>query len=175
MYVDYLKHQGKWEEFKQQHQVDEDSDPSNIGKMLKIVSRTDVYKGYVNARIAPGELASSDVGNLYTGSVFLSLVSCLESEINTDLSNTKIGFFAYGSGSKAKVFEATVTPGYRDMISQIQLFDRLDNRVPISFVQYEYLHKSKLLANISSNSRRVFHQSSGWTETNRYARNYAVV
>ena len=76
-------------------------------RFLKNVSQTEEYKQYVQSRIEKSQRASSLVGNLYTGSIFLALMSSLESDLreNASLEGRRLGFFAYGSGSKSKVFE----------------------------------------------------------------------
>ena len=56
----------------------------------------------------------------------------------------KIGFFAYGSGSKAKVLEGEVQDGWNNSIDHIALFDELSTRQAISFEEYENWHKGKL-------------------------------
>ena len=147
---------------------------ANPGKeTLRAVAKSDRYRRFVNDKIADGEKASSRVGNMYTGAVFLSLLSTLV-YAQDDLSDQQVGFFAYGSGSKSKVFAGTVTPGYKSKVERIELPKRLDGRKGISLQQYEYLHRNKLLVNLDSRDRIVFQSTSGWTETNKYARNYEV-
>ena len=41
---------------------------------------------------------------MYTGSIFLSLISALSLSSEEELSGKSLGLFAYGSGSKSKVF-----------------------------------------------------------------------
>jgi hydroxymethylglutaryl-CoA synthase len=36
-----------------------------------------MYKDFVNTKISPGEKASSEIGNMYSASVFMSLLSML--------------------------------------------------------------------------------------------------
>jgi hydroxymethylglutaryl-CoA synthase len=73
---------------------------------IRKVSKSSIYKSFIEEKISPGERASSEIGNMYTASIFMSLISSLiEANINNkDFENKKIGFISYGSGSKAKIF-----------------------------------------------------------------------
>ena len=83
---------------------------------LKKVSKSNLYKNFVEDKIAPGEMASSEIGNMYTASIFMSLISSLVDASNNDkkFEDKKIGFISYGSGSKAKIFEGTVQKNWID-------------------------------------------------------------
>jgi len=113
---------------------------------IKLVTRTAMYKDFVNKKVEKGQRASSYIGNLYTGSIFMSLMSMLEVEMqdDTDLSNQTIGFCAYGSGSKSKVFEGEVQKTWKDVVSKFEIFKTLEKREAISFNEYENLHNGKL-------------------------------
>ena len=173
LFIEYLVDSDQWEVFVEKYNEVWD-DLESERQLLKAYSKTEEYKAFVQEKIQSGELASSEVGNLYTGSIFLSLLSTLAADANRDFSNRHLGFFAYGSGSKSKVFQGRVVPGYQEYIQRINLFGRLEQRQRINIHQYEYLHKDKLLINLDSVDRKVFQASSGWQETNRYARNYMV-
>jgi hydroxymethylglutaryl-CoA synthase len=51
-----------------------------------------------------------------------------------------VGFVAYGSGSKAKVFEAVVQPAWAEVARQFGVFEQLKKRRAIGYEQYEALH-----------------------------------
>ena len=51
---------------------------------LKKVSKSNLYKNFVEDKIAPGEMASSEIGNMYTASIFMSLISSLVDASNND-------------------------------------------------------------------------------------------
>jgi hydroxymethylglutaryl-CoA synthase len=106
----------------------------------RAITKTPLYREFVKQVIAPGERASSLVGNVYTGSIFLSLMSVLE--VADDLSTgQQIGFFAYGSGSKSKVFTATLQPEWATVAARFGLLDQLQARQPIDYPTYEALHR----------------------------------
>lgn len=112
----------------------------------KALTKSSEYLELINEKIYPSEIASSQIGNIYTGSIFLGMLSalCYHAKQNTPLENKKVGFIAYGSGSKSKVFEATVCENWKSVISQINLFETLENNHSIDFETYEKLHKKEL-------------------------------
>lgn len=112
----------------------------------KLVTKTEMYNDFVNQKVEKGQRASSYIGNLYTGSIFMSLMSMLESEYkeNINVAGQKIGFCAYGSGSKSKVFEGVIQENWKDVVSKFEVFETLDKRKAISFESYENLHGEKL-------------------------------
>lgn len=121
---------------------EEDSDYQN---KLKEVSRSDDYKSFVNQKLLPAELASSLIGNLYTGSIFMGLLSTLVHFYNSEkeIAGKTFGFLAYGSGSKSKVFEGTIQPDWATQISKVKLFETLQESQEINFEIYEKLHKKE--------------------------------
>ena len=112
---------------------------------LKAIAKTNEYRTFIQEKVEKGQRASSQVGNLYTASIFLSLMSTLESdwkEGNIE-AGRRIGFFGYGSGSKSKVFEAVLQPEWKSVVRQFSLFDTLDDRQEIDYDTYEKLHRGQ--------------------------------
>lgn len=107
------------------------------------ISKTSQYTEFHAERIEKGQRASSLIGNQYTGSIFLALMSTFESDLedNSNLDNTLFGMCGYGSGAKAKVFEGKVSPRWREVVATWRLFERLAGRMAIDHVTYENLHK----------------------------------
>ena len=110
---------------------------------IKIIAKSPEYLEFVNQKIAPSEIASGQIGNIYSGSIFLGLLStlCHHYKENSNLDNKKFGFIAYGSGSKAKVFEAEVQPMWKTVVEKIDLFEKINAGQEIDFETYEKLHK----------------------------------
>ena len=128
-------------------------DSSEDKDWIKKVSKSDIYKSFIEDKISPGEKASSEIGNMYTASIFMSLISSLVEAFEKDreLINKKIGFISYGSGSKAKIFEGTIQKDWITKTKPIKLFENLDNRKKVSVDIYEKLHKRKISSNINNN------------------------
>lgn len=118
---------------------------NNLSDDIKVIAKSPEYLEFVNKTIFPSEIASGQVGNMYTGSIFLGMLStlCFHLQNDTELINKKFGFIAYGSGSKSKVFEAEVQPEWKSIISKIQLFETLDNCTELDFDIYISLHKKE--------------------------------
>jgi hydroxymethylglutaryl-CoA synthase len=112
---------------------------------LKEVSKSEAYKQFVTEKLQDAEQASSIIGNLYTGSIFMGLLSTLtQAQLRGDeISGQKFGFMAYGSGSKSKVFEGQIQVGWETQIQKSQLFTVLANSQEIDFDTYEKLHKKE--------------------------------
>ena len=74
------------------------------------------------------------VGNVYTGSLYLSLISLLDSKVLSP--GDRIGFYSYGSGSIGEFFSGTLVENYQDHL--IEGMDKvLDARVKIDLESYE--------------------------------------
>lgn len=113
---------------------------------LKALTKSPEYLELINQKIYPSEIASGQIGNCYTGSIFVGLLStlCYHSQQNNDITNKKVGFIAYGSGSKSKVFEATVCENWKSVINQTLFFETLERCHSIDFETYEKLHKKEV-------------------------------
>jgi len=75
------------------------------------------------------------VGNIYTGSLYLSLISLLETR---DLKEGQtIGLFSYGSGSVGEFFSATLVDGFKDHLDIESHQSLLNNRIEVSVDEYE--------------------------------------
>jgi hydroxymethylglutaryl-CoA synthase len=127
-------------------------DASEYQNKLKEISKSEEYRNFVNEKLQPAEIASSLIGNLYTGSIFMGFLSTLAHfyDTKTDVSNEKFGFLAYGSGSKSKVFEGTIQPNWAAAVANINLFETLENSCEIGFESYEKLHKKEQKQSIQS-------------------------
>ena len=79
------------------------------------------------------------VGNIYTGSLYLSLISLLE---NHELSSGQtIGLFSYGSGSVGEFFSANVVDGYQNHLDIEGHQSALKQRNEVSVEDYETFFK----------------------------------
>lgn len=79
------------------------------------------------------------VGNIYTGSLYLSLISLLETrELKGDQT---IGLFSYGSGSVGEFFSATLVDGFDKHLDIEGHKSLLNNRTEVSVEEYESFFK----------------------------------
>lgn len=124
---------------------------------IKAWSKTAHYKDYAASYIADGEYASGRIGNMYTASIFMSLISTLDRAVQkgSDLAGQKIGAMSYGSGSKSKVFSLTILEGWKEVANKFQLDNVLNNRSAIDFATYEQLHQRALDTPITAEANSV--------------------
>lgn len=118
---------------------------------VKAVTKTAAYRQFVQDKIEKGERASSLMGNLYTGSIFLSLMSLLEADAadGSLKAGDRIGCFAYGSGSKSKVFEVALAADWAGVAGRFGLMERLGKRTAIDYAAYEQLHRGLIGARVA--------------------------
>jgi len=83
------------------------------------------------------------IGNLYTGSLYLSLMSLLQNS-NTLQTGDRIGIFSYGSGAEGEFYSAVLQPGYRQGLIADQLSELFDHRTQLTIAEYEKVFQSGL-------------------------------
>lgn len=127
-----------------------DEDAAEYQNKLKETSKTPEYKNFVEEKLMPAELASSLIGNLYTGSIFMGFLSTLAYfyDSKKEISRNTFGFLAYGSGSKSKVFEGIIQDEWKTALANINLFETLAESFEIDFDTYEKLHKKEQKSSI---------------------------
>ena len=120
-------------------------------------------------------LYSQKVGNIYTGSLFLGLLSLLESSDNLKAGD-KIALFSYGSGAVAEIFSASLVPGYEKQLSQTRL-EELDQRQALSVEEYEHIFfaEAKLDAEGNASFSGYEEQSFALAEIAEHQRKYIKV
>ncbi|WP_281508877.1 hydroxymethylglutaryl-CoA synthase [Lactobacillus taiwanensis] len=99
-----------------------------------------------NARLMDSFTAAKElnanVGNIYTGSLYLSLLSLLE---NGDLKAGDLtGLFSYGSGAIAEFYSANVVEGYEKQIDKAGDEALLAKRKKLSVDEYERIFSEAL-------------------------------
>jgi len=83
------------------------------------------------------------VGNIYTGSLFLSLIDLLRNNTSVDL--RQISMFSYGSGCAASMNIAYPTPGFERYRNKMDPEPELNARRKLSVAEYEHtvrMHES---------------------------------
>lgn len=89
------------------------------------------------------------IGNIYTGSLYLSLISLLDN-YPQDLSKQNIALYSYGSGAIASFFTIQILEGYRNYLNPNHNREKLNNRKELSYQDYLNLRTGNL--ELSSNS-----------------------
>lgn len=127
-------------------QIPSGESPNWNSDFVKAAGKSVTYRNFVTQFIEPGERASSLIGNMYTASIFMSLLSYLEVARQEGLNMTgkTAGFVAYGSGSKSKVFSGQFVENWQAALPKQNIFDALKERQAINFETYEKLHRGLL-------------------------------
>lgn len=121
--------------------------------------QTSFYNEVYERKMASSLEASTVIGNLYTASMYMGLRSLLEFEYKkgTDLTNKRIGFGSYGSGSSAMVFSGLIQPTYKDVVKDMDLDREIGPRVKLSIEEYERLHRNERgFSDAVTNAQREF-------------------
>ena len=91
--------------------------------------------------LAAEQKVSRQVGNLYTGSLYLGLISLLQ---NGDVTpGERIGLFSYGSGAEGEFYSGILQPDYRNQIGD-DLLQTLQKRHQLSIGEYEKMFNDQL-------------------------------
>jgi hydroxymethylglutaryl-CoA synthase len=148
-----MKNQGKWNEFSSDLPAEPRSEEfennsyyeSARVQFLRAITKTPAYKDFVTQKLEKAQRASSLVGNMYACSIFLALMSTLESDLGEPSENDpkKLGFFGYGSGSKSKVFQGRLQPNWKEVVSQFNIFEKLEQGKAIDYNTYEQIHRKQ--------------------------------
>lgn len=181
LFLHSLKEQGKWQDYSaslpQEPTIDNYTDKNEYEKdksqFLRAITKTEEYRQFVNEKLEKAQKASSNIGNMYTCSIFLALMSSLEANIeNENMEGEKIGFIAYGSGSKSKVFQGTLQPHWQNVASKFEISNKLEQCSEISYQQYEQLHRKQLKQSIISPKDEFILEKKGTTDVRLGARYY---
>ena len=78
------------------------------------------------------------VGNIYTGSLFLSFISLIETS-SVLVAGDRIGFFSYGSGAVGEFFVGELVEGFEKQLRVEAHQQLLENRKQVTVAEYEAL------------------------------------
>lgn len=102
--------------------------------------RDDAVADRLRDQLTASQVYCRQVGNLYTGSLYLGLMSLLQN--GQVKPGDRLGLFSYGSGAEGEFYSGIVQPAFAENLSDVKedLADR--HRVPID--EYEQLFNSQL-------------------------------
>lgn len=86
---------------------------------------------------------SRKVGNIYTASLYLSLLSLLENDEELQAED-RIGLFSYGSGAVGEFFSGKLQPDYRNHLEITSHQALFDSRNEITVSEYEAIFSKSL-------------------------------
>lgn len=99
----------------------------------------EIYNNTFEEKIKPSLLGAEQVGNVYTGSVYMCLMSLIE-EAGKELINKNIGIFSYGSGCGAEFLIAHVGKDLERQAEKISLRKQIERRRKITMEEYTDLY-----------------------------------
>lgn len=111
---------------------------AEASKYEKSFSRTEMFQKAYQAQARDSTLISRQVGNIYTGSLYLGLLSLMERRRLK--AGERLCFGSYGSGCSAMVFSGIVQ---RTDYPASNILEQLEKRKEISLQDYEALHQGK--------------------------------
>lgn len=91
-------------------------------------------------KIAPTTHYNRVIGNSYTASLYLALVSLLDH--GGDLTGKPVAMLSYGSGAVAEFFSAVPVPGYRRQLRTTANQKIIDARKPVGYHRYRELYSA---------------------------------
>ena len=109
-------------------------------------------KEYFEKKTKPSLLVASQVGNMYTPSLYGGLVSLLISKNISELAGNKIGLFSYGSGLAASLFSITVSKDCNEASPLCKLVKNLQHVKPF-LQQRQKVAPEKFEANLELRER----------------------
>ena len=90
------------------------------------------------AQLEPSLFYNKKIGNSYSASTYISFCSLLDHSL--DLTNQKVAFFAFGSGSVGEFFYGKIVEGYKSVLYTTQHAQLFKAQNEISFKEYLRLH-----------------------------------
>lgn len=108
--------------------------------LMSVTANEELINNYQKATIY-----NKEVGNIYTGSLFLSLISLLEQ--GSMKAGERIGLYAYGSGSVAEFFSGILTTNYQEHLLKSLHENNFKKRRALTIEEYEQLIIYKVKSN----------------------------
>ena len=120
-------------------------------------------------------LYSQKVGNIYTGSLFLGLLSLLENS-TTLKAGDRIALFSYGSGAVSEIFSGQLVAGFEQQLETNRM-EILNKRTPLSIPDYEkiFFEEASLDENGSASLTNYENQDFALAEIVEHQRRYIKV
>lgn len=114
---------------------------------------------------------SKEVGNIYTASLYMSLLSLLE--VDQPKAGSLIGLFSYGSGAMAEFFTGRLVEGYEKQLYPAKHKEMLENRKKLTVSEYEEIFNDSLKDLAAS--EEINSDANGWyfAGTNENIRQYS--
>jgi hydroxymethylglutaryl-CoA synthase len=118
-------------------------------KLAQINGIKNLTAEQIEYQVGQSLIYSREVGNCYTASLYLGILSLLENT-KTDLTGKLIGLYSYGSGSIGEFFAARVMNNYQNYLLSKHHQSMLTTRQELSVAEYEEFYRFKMPTDGSS-------------------------
>lgn len=111
--------------------------------------KSEAFGAWFARHCLPALSHMGDVGNVYSGALYLSFASLVEALAARDAVGRRVTFFSYGSGASAKLFTGSVAPGFEATVAAARMSTELAERDEprgvgrrrrLALAEYERLH-----------------------------------
>lgn len=127
------------------------------------LAKSPFFRDQFALKVAPSLALGRKIGNIYSGSLFLALISLLyESELaGHDVAQESVVWTSYGSGASAKVFTGRFTDRWREGYSRQEVYQQITpqaaggRRLKVNLATYENLHESSETSLVRADAGRV--------------------
>ncbi len=109
-------------------------------------------------KFVAGATYGKEVGNIYTASLYMSLLSLLE--VDQPKAGSLIGLFSYGSGAMAEFFTGRLVDGYEKQLAPEKHKEMLEKRQKLTVAEYEEVFNESLKD--LAESQEVQSDANGW-------------
>ncbi|MFI7435564.1 hydroxymethylglutaryl-CoA synthase family protein [Micromonospora haikouensis] len=104
-------------------------------------------------RVVPSLHYPAEVGNLFSGALYLALASLVETAQPTG--PARVGLFSYGSGCSSEFFSGVTGPAAARRLAGLGLRRRLDQRADLDFATYQELVEANRRCLVAERDRIV--------------------
>lgn len=108
-------------------------------KHLARINQSNLTPELLDLQVEDTLLYNRIIGNSYTASMYIGLVSLLEN-CKQNLAGNRVGFFSYGSGCVAEFFSGKVVAGYENYLHRDRHQLMLEARSEVSYDEYLKLY-----------------------------------
>jgi polyketide biosynthesis 3-hydroxy-3-methylglutaryl-CoA synthase-like enzyme PksG len=108
----------------------------NLMRKYKAVP-PDVIQADFEKRLTPSLKYCAEVGNIFSGTVYLALSSLID---NIEISVPKrVGIYSYGSGCSSEFYSGVITPQGKQKLADMQIRLKLNDRYNLNMDEYDNL------------------------------------
>lgn len=112
-------------------------------KQLHKLNKNNIDQEILNQQVQYGLTYNREIGNCYTAAVYMSLISLADNCPN-DLTNKRVGIYAYGSGCVAEYLSGKLVENYQEHCPMEAHQLMLNNRKELSYQEYADYYAKRL-------------------------------